>query len=168
MKSNKKYAAEQGLAIVIIYEQFGPLCKIVVKELFINSQASIGQLITNMKIPFHIIKKALRMLVLNNCVKYNNFSDKSNIEKDFYCAIVQNILFILRFPRFLVYIRDIFGDLAEQLITTLTISGILRLEHCIQVTVITSLKKSFTYEFAVDKKKACNKIMTRLINEKNR
>eukprot|EP00746_Dinoflagellata_sp_MGD_P159562 gnl/MRDRNA2_/MRDRNA2_86724_c0_seq2.p1 gnl/MRDRNA2_/MRDRNA2_86724_c0~~gnl/MRDRNA2_/MRDRNA2_86724_c0_seq2.p1 ORF type:complete len:355 (+),score=-19.00 gnl/MRDRNA2_/MRDRNA2_86724_c0_seq2:400-1464(+) len=120
-----------NLAITIIRERCGPLCQIVMSELF-NERRTIGQIITHTGIPAKTVGRALLVLLQFNYVNSHRSLDSIGEIKNVYVPKLTVILQTLQLPIIFSFTRDAYGYLAEQILISFAKHGRLTIEESIQ------------------------------------
>jgi hypothetical protein len=123
-----------NLALRIVYERCGPLCQIVISELF-KEKKSIVQIMAQTNIPTKTLGRALLTLLQFNYVGCHRILEKSCQSKNVYIAKPLAIVQTIQLPLLLSFTRDAYGHLAEEVIAELAIHGRLTIDQCIQASL---------------------------------
>merc|ERR1711998_66362 len=94
-----------NLALRIVLERCGPLCHIVISDLF-KEKKTIKQIVTRTNIPAKTIGRALLALLQFNYVNYHHILKKTGLIRNIYCAKPLKILQTLQLPLLLAFTRD--------------------------------------------------------------
>ncbi|KAH7416484.1 hypothetical protein KP509_14G093600 [Ceratopteris richardii] len=125
------------LAYEIICNQFGELVGKVIQCLLFKGQLSLPELARFTEINITQLRNCLLVLVQHNCVQGFRVEAEGvglNPPKVLtsYVSIMRNILHRMRFPKFLMLVREDLGEEAEALIEGLLEHGRLTVEQLIQ------------------------------------
>ncbi|PRW61528.1 DNA-directed RNA polymerase III subunit RPC3 isoform A [Chlorella sorokiniana] len=123
------YAAR--LALKLVEEALGPLCRAVLKCLLDHGMQQYGDLARTSKLPQPQLRAGLLVLIQHNYVNVYLKQEPPTLRGpgpsySLYEAALPRILQGLRMPRFLTYIMDEHGPTSQQLICTLLEHGRLR------------------------------------------
>ncbi|GAB4814781.1 hypothetical protein N2152v2_001827 [Parachlorella kessleri] len=124
------------LALKLVEEQYGEVCKGVVGALLSHGVQTFPDLLRTSGLPAGQLKNALLVLIQQNCVNSYFQQDPPTLRGpgpayQLYEAATDRILQSIRAPRFLTHIRDEMGDLAELVVHKLLAHGRLRAEQLI-------------------------------------
>lgn len=133
------------LAYEIIHNQFGELVGKVCQCLLFRGHVSLPDLARLSEVATPQLRNCLLVLVQHNCIQgFRLEVEGAGLAPSkvltLYVAIVSNILHRMRFPKFLMLVRESLGEEAEGLIEGLLEHGRLSLEQLIQRAAARSSK----------------------------
>ncbi|GBG60525.1 hypothetical protein CBR_g5700 [Chara braunii] len=121
------------LACAILKDQFGGLVESVCRSLILKGVLSFAELGRETGLRPDELRNCLLVLVQHNCVQaFRNEADGTKTPT-MYMALVDRILQRLRFPKFLLHIKEALGEeAAESIIEGLMEHGRLSVEQLVQ------------------------------------
>lgn len=127
---------------IILKEQFSEEVFNIAKELLYQGPSSIIDLMKRLSLDFLSIRNALIILLQNKLIKFEELIRKDS--KDIVYEIeIPNVLNILRFPKILYHISQLFGENSILIFEEFMQFGILSAGQCIEQIVfkLQSVKK---------------------------
>jgi len=116
---------------IILKEQFSEDVSNIAKELLYQGPSSIVDLMKRLSLDFLSIRNALIILLQNKLIKFEELIRKDS--KDIVYEIeIPNILNILRFPKILYHISQLFGENSVLIFEEFMQFGILSAGQCIE------------------------------------
>jgi DNA-directed RNA polymerase III subunit RPC3 len=125
------------LACELIFSHFGESVQKVCESLVYRGQLSLPEIARYTGMNINQLRNCLLVLIQHNCaqafkVEHEGVGSAPQRVSTSYIALTDNILHRLRFPKFLVLVKEDVGDQAEALIEGLLEHGRLTLEQLIQ------------------------------------
>eukprot|EP00250_Pteridium_aquilinum_P018599 c24132_g3_i2 orf=87-1721(+) len=142
------------LAYEIICNQFGELVGKAIRCLLFRGHLSLPDLARFSEINVTQLRNCLLVLVQHNCIQAFRLEIEgvglaSSKVSTLYVAVVSNILHRMRFPKFLMLVREDLGEEAETLIEGLLEHGRLSLEQLVQRAAARSSKTESEVELSL-------------------
>lgn len=119
---------------VIIKEQFSEDVYIIAKDLVYQGPSSLIDLMKRLSLDFLSIRNALIILLQNKLIKFEELIRKDSKET-VYEIDIPNVLNILRFPKILYFINELFGENSVLIFEEFMQFGILSAGQCIEQIV---------------------------------
>ncbi|KAG2501534.1 hypothetical protein HYH03_000041 [Edaphochlamys debaryana] len=132
MNTRKQFACD--LAIRLVHDQYGDAVGKIFKQLCSKGQLSLPDLIRGTGMSAHMVKQSLLILIQQNCINAYLQPGEETIRGPrpsvyVYEALVDRVLQIIRYARFLLHIRDEAGEVAEHIVAQLLQEGRLRMDQ---------------------------------------
>src|SRR5687768_1403112 len=115
----KKHAF--ALVLDIIREHFGTTVEKVSSALLFRGKMMISQIVQETLLELSVVQKSLLILIQHNCAipsedHKDREKEKIRVTFTFYQISPEDVLIRLRFPRFILIVKDIFQNEGELLI----------------------------------------------------
>ncbi|XP_046748019.1 DNA-directed RNA polymerase III subunit RPC3 [Diprion similis] len=106
------------LCSVLLLEHFGPVVQIVGEDLLKYDRRSLGAIKAAVNLPLNKVKEVMCVLI-----KYGFVEHRQNDKLNEYIILHERILMILRYPRYMFFVKSLLGDEAEIMLEELLRRG---------------------------------------------
>ncbi|XP_033201122.1 RNA polymerase III subunit C [Bombus vancouverensis nearcticus] len=117
------------LCFSILFEHFGQIVQSVAEDLFKHGARPIGLIRHATHLPITKIKESLCVLIKHGLVTYNQA--EKGME---YSLIVENVLLILRYPRYIFFVKSMCGNECEMILEEVLMNGYITASEAIAKT----------------------------------